>query len=295
MLKRFITYGLFPITFLSALAFATWSIGKDISPGTVLASIVAIAIAVLVMAERLNPEFPEWNRPRGDVGTDLLHGVVSNLALPKLLELGLLALLLNFGIEEGTGLGIWPSHWPLGLQVALALIVGQFGEYWAHRSLHEVPFLWRFHAVHHSPERLYFLNAARFHPVDTTLLFVVGLLPFLVLGAGKDVMLLTMTWITVHGLFQHCNVHLRLGPFNYVFSMAELHRWHHSLNLDEANRNYGNNILFWDIVFGTVFWPKDRDATEVVGNGVPGYPGGYLGQLAAPFRTQPGSEASPSE
>jgi sterol desaturase/sphingolipid hydroxylase (fatty acid hydroxylase superfamily) len=121
----------------------------------------------------------------------------------------------------------------------------------------------------------------------------VGLLPFLVLGAGKDVMLLTMIWITVHGLFQHCNVHLRLGPFNYVFSMAELHRWHHSLNLEEANRNYGNNILFWDIVFGTVFWPKDRDATEVVGNGMPGYPGDYLAQLAAPFRAQPDADAGP--
>ncbi|MFT6399423.1 MAG: sterol desaturase/sphingolipid hydroxylase (fatty acid hydroxylase superfamily), partial [Bradymonadia bacterium] len=241
MLKRLITYGIFPLTFLSALAFATWSIGAEINPGLVLASVTAVVIAILLVAERVNPEFTEWNRPRGDVGTDLLHGVVSNLALPKVLEIGLLALLLNFGIEEGTGFGVWPNEWPLGLQVALALIVGQFGEYWAHRSLHEVPFLWRFHAVHHSPERLYFLNAARFHPVDTTFLFVVGLLPFLVLGAGKDVMLLTMIWITVHGLFQHCNVHLRLGPFNYVFSMAELHRWHHSLNLEEANRNYGNN------------------------------------------------------
>jgi sterol desaturase/sphingolipid hydroxylase (fatty acid hydroxylase superfamily) len=66
--------------------------------------------------------------------------------------------------------------------------------------------------------------------------------------------------------------------------MAELHRWHHSLDIEEANRNYGNNILFWDIVFGTVYWPKDRDASATIGNNIPDYPKGYLGQLMAPFR-----------
>ena len=188
------------------------------------------------------------------------------------------------GFAETGGVGFWPDDWALGAQLAAALVLGQFGEYWAHRSLHEVPWLWRFHAVHHSPERLYFLNAARFHPVDISFLFCVVLGPLLVLGAGSDLMLLVMTWISVHGLFQHCNVHLRLGPLNYIFSMAELHRWHHSLDVSEANRNYGNNILFWDLVFRTVYWPRDRDASSTIGNNIEDYPKGYLGQLAAPFR-----------
>ena len=64
-------------------------------------------------------------------------------------------------------------------------------------------------------------------------------------------LLLYTVWVSVHGLFQHCNVRLRLGPLNYIFSMCELHRWHHSLKLEEANSNYGNNILFWDLVFDT--------------------------------------------
>ena len=266
------------------MAIAGWGIAEDLSRGTLLAAITAGVIVIVALVERIHPAYPDWNRTRGDVVTDLWHGVVSNLTLPELLKLGLMSGMLAFGLADSGGVGLWPHQWPLVAQLALALIVGQFGEYWTHRALHEVPFLWRFHAVHHSPERLYFLNAARFHPVDTSLLFLTGLTPLLVLGAGEDLMLLMMTWISVHGLFQHCNIHLRLGPLNYIFSMAELHRWHHSLNLEEANRNFGNNILFWDLVFGTVYWPRDRDASETIGNNIPDYPKGYLAQLAKPFR-----------
>jgi sterol desaturase/sphingolipid hydroxylase (fatty acid hydroxylase superfamily) len=284
MLRSLITYALFPTAFVAAQATAGWAVSAGWSYGLTLLAITLSTIVLIAIFERVHPAHPEWNKAQGDIVTDLWHGVVSNVTLPELLKMGLLATLVTLGPETGGGLGVWPEQWPLLGQLALALIVGQFGEYWAHRLLHTVPLLWRFHAVHHSPERLYFLNAARFHPVDISLLFLVGLTPLFVLGAGPDLMLLMMTWISVHGLFQHCNIHLRLGPLNYIFSMAELHRWHHSLNLEEANRNYGNNILFWDLVFRTVYWPKDKDASATIGNNIPGYPKGYLAQLKAPFR-----------
>jgi ornithine lipid hydroxylase len=284
MPRSLITYGFFPIMFTAALSTAGWAIVSGWNYGLTLLGITAGTIALVALVERVHPAHPAWNQTQGDVVTDLWHGVVSNVTLPELLKMGLLAALVSVDSPAGGGLQVWPHGWPLWGQLGLALIVGQFGEYWAHRLLHTVPFLWRFHAVHHSPERLYFLNAARFHPVDISLLFCVGLTPLFVLGAGPDLMLLMMTWISVHGLFQHCNIHLRLGPLNYIFSMAELHRWHHSLDLDEANRNYGNNILFWDLVFGTVYWPKDKDASATIGNNIPGYPKGYLAQLLAPFR-----------
>ncbi|MDP6942576.1 MAG: sterol desaturase family protein [Myxococcota bacterium] len=284
MLRNLITYGLFPTTFSGAMAAAVWAMKRGVNPGLALAVITAATIVIVAIAERVSPAHPEWNRSRGDIVTDLWHGLVSNITLPEVLKYGVMTGLLATGFAESGGVGLWPDDWPLVAQLVAALVLGQFGEYWAHRSLHEIPWLWRFHAVHHSPERLYFLNAARFHPVDTSFLFCVGLAPLLVLGAGADLMLLVMTWISVHGLFQHCNVHLRLGPLNYIFSMAELHRWHHSLDLSEANRNYGNNILFWDLVFRTVYWPRDRDASSTIGNNIEDYPKGYLGQLAAPFR-----------
>jgi sterol desaturase/sphingolipid hydroxylase (fatty acid hydroxylase superfamily) len=134
----------------------------------------------------------------------------------------------------------------------------------------------------------------------------VALAPLLLLGAGPDVLLLFTVWVSVHGMFQHCNVRLRLGPLNYIFSTAELHRWHHSLKLgplnyifstaelhrwhhslklEEANANYGNNILFWDLVFGTVHYPKDVSASSHIGlNEMPDFPKDYMGQILSPWR-----------
>ena len=76
-----------------------------------------------------------------------------------------------------------------------------------------------------------------------------------------------------------------LGPLNYLFSMAELHRWHHAKNLRESNTNYGSNLIVWDLVFGTFFWPRDREPPEQIGiPGLPAFPADYWGQLASPFR-----------
>ena len=67
--------------------------------------------------------------------------------------------------------------------------------------------------------------------------------------------------------------------------MAELHRWHHSLKIEEANTNYGNNILFWDIIFGTVYYPKDKEASEHIGlSDIDNFPTGYASQVLSPFQ-----------
>ncbi|MCA9538288.1 MAG: sterol desaturase family protein [Myxococcales bacterium] len=285
-MRAVITYALFPVWFALAFAVAGLALRRGWSTSATLAGITAATVAIIAIAERVHPAHAEWNRARGDVRTDLIHGLVSMITLPAVLEIALTAALLSVAtrLSGAVGFALWPTHWPLWLQLPLALLISQFGEYWLHRLMHERPLLWRLHATHHSPERLYWLNAARFHPLDTALTYTNSLSVLLVLGAGPEVLFLQAVWMAVHGLFQHCNVHLRLGPLNYVFSMAELHRWHHSPRLEEANANYGNNIIFWDLVFGTFFHPRDRDADPAVGLHDPAvFPRGYLGQIASPF------------
>jgi sterol desaturase/sphingolipid hydroxylase (fatty acid hydroxylase superfamily) len=88
----------------------------------------------------------------------------------------------------------------------------------------------------------------------------------------------------VHGFFQHANIDLRLGPLNYFFSMAELHRWHHSRDIREANQNYGSNCIVWDLVFGTFYWPRDRRPPADVGlSELPDFPQRLGRQLLSPF------------
>ena len=172
--------------------------------------------------------------------------------------------------------------WPLVAQLALG--VGEFSMYWVHRLAHTWELLWRFHAVHHSAPRLYFLNAVRFHPVDLAISTFAPLLTLVIVGADARVLALFTLVSAVHGVFQHTNLPIRCGPLNWFFSMAELHRWHHSRLLKEANTNYGQNLIVWDIVFGTRFLPEDREPPEDIGiAGMPNFPMDYFGQLLSPF------------
>jgi len=285
--KHLLSHTLFPTAFVAAFWAAFWALEQGFNHDLTLASITVGIVLVVAIFERVIPEHVFWNSSQGDVGTDFMHGVVSMVILPQVLELGLRLLLLGAAnwLVAQMGNPLWPGHWPILMQLVLALLISQFFEYWGHRAMHEVPLLWRLHATHHSPGRLYWLNAARFHPLDSGLLFTLALAPLLFLGAGPEVLLLFTVWVSVHGMFQHCNIRLRLGPLNYLFSMAELHRWHHSLNLEEANANYGNNILFWDLVFGTVHYPKDRSASSHIGlSDMPDFPKSYLGQILSPWR-----------
>jgi sterol desaturase/sphingolipid hydroxylase (fatty acid hydroxylase superfamily) len=256
--------------------------------GAVIALLVAQGSGALaiVAGERLLPFRPAWNRSHGDVVTDVAHAVVSGIGTTQIVRVLVQAvgLVVAARVSRALGSTLWPDGWPLPAQLALALVVAELPQYWLHRWQHEHGALWRFHAVHHSAPRLYWLNAARFHPVDIGLLYLVGYLPLIALGAPELVIMLFTLFDAVFGMFQHSNIAMRLGPLNYVFSAGEPHRWHHSRTLVEANTNYGSNLLVWDVVFGSLFLPADREPPESIGiSDMPDFPQTYGAQLAAPF------------
>jgi len=262
---------------------------RGLSPPRALVLTELVAFAAVIAAERLFPHLPDWSRPRGDVATDAGHAVVSGvigLQLAKpVLDAG--GVVVAAWLSRTLGAELWPRAWPLVAQLALALVIGELATYWFHRLQHERDLLWRFHAVHHSAERLYWLNAARFHPLDLIPLTAFWYAPLVALGCPEAALALFAMFDAVFGILQHCNVEVRLGPFNWIFSMAEPHRWHHSRTLAEANSNYGSNLIVWDVVFGTFFLPRDREPPAAIGIGnLPRFPRGYLAQLAAPFRWQ---------
>ena len=95
---------------------------------------------------------------------------------------------------------------------------------------------------------------------------------------------------------QHSNLKLRLGPLNWIFSMAELHRWHHSPVVEEANHNYGGNLIIWDVVFGTRWLPPDRESPAKIGmDSLPHFPMGFVDQMVSPLRWKKVVEESTTE
>jgi sterol desaturase/sphingolipid hydroxylase (fatty acid hydroxylase superfamily) len=276
----------FPVILGGALCLAA---GLESGLGSLWALVIANAAAVLAIsvAEHRWPHYREWNRPHGDIGTDVLHALISGIGTTQLVRILVDVSIAGaaMALSNAVGGSLWPRTWPLALQLALALVVAEFAQYWLHRWQHEHEALWRFHAVHHSAPRLYWLNAARFHPIDVGLLYAFGYVPLVLLGCPPSVIAMFALFDAVFGMLQHCNVGMRLGPLNWIFSAAEPHRWHHSRTLDEANTNYGSNLIVWDLVFGTFFLPQDRTPPLAIGiAALPNFPGDYVGQLGAPFR-----------
>ena len=224
------------------------------------------------------PYRQEWLGRKDDVLNDSAYMLVQ-ITVPLLLTY-----LLAFWLVDNfqTPHALWPHDWPVWSQAIIMLLLADLLRYWLHRASHEWPLLWRLHAVHHSPHKVYWLNVARFHPLEKALQFMFDALPFILLGVAEDVLALYLVFYSINGFFQHCNIDVRLGRLNYVISGPELHRWHHSRLPEESNQNYGNNFIVWDLLFGTWFLPENRQVGEL-GLKNRNYPLSFLSQLKTPF------------
>ena len=278
---------LFPILLGGSVWYAIARMEAGATPEAAILLPTIAAYPILALLERFFYWQPRWLHSQGDLGVDVGHLLVSGLLTTELLKIPftIAAVALAARLADAMGGSLWPSQWSLWAQLPLALVFGEFFMYWVHRLGHEVDWLWRFHAMHHSAPRLYFLNAVRFHPVDIAISTFAPMVPLIVVGADGRVIALFGLVSAVHGLFQHANLVLRLGPLNWIFSMAELHRWHHSRLLHEANTNFGQHLIVWDVVFGTRFLPKDRMPPSDIGIAdLPTFPMDYMGQLLSPLR-----------
>lgn len=287
----------FPVILGGAVVWAIVQIEGGASPAEAVVLPTLLSYVLIGGLERFFYWQEGWLHSKGDLSVDIGHLVVSGLLTTRLLEIPIRlgAIAAGAWLAGQVGATIWPTDWNLWLQLGIALVFGEFFLYWVHRLTHEYDLLWRFHAMHHSAPRLYFLNAVRFHPVDIALSTFAPMIPLILIGADARIIALFGLVSAVHGLFQHANLVLKLGPLNWFFSMAELHRWHHSRRLEESNTNFGQNLIVWDIVFGTRFLPKDREPPEDIGiAGLPAFPMDYWGQLLSPLRWRAIREESES-
>lgn len=267
-------------------AFALHYVLKDMGAELFVATYVPalIAAALVTLAEWLSPARLQWHPNKSDIANDLSFMVMVQLVLPPALSL-LAALAL---VDPIRSLNLvpnswWPHDWPIAVQGLLILFGGDLLRYWLHRASHRTKLLWRLHAVHHSPQKLYWLNVGRFHPIEKALQFMGDTLPFILLGVHKEAIAFYFLFYSVNGFLLHSNVRLRYGFLNYIFNTAELHRWHHSKLPKESDNNYGNHVMIWDLLFGTWFLPKDREVGPL-GLRDKKYPMSFLGQMKAPFR-----------
>src|ERR1700686_979700 len=119
---------------------------------------------------------------------------------------------------------------PYWIQIVEVIVLADIGVYFAHRASHAVPWLWRFHAIHHSIEELDWLSAARVHPLDQIVIKAFSLLPAFALGFSDVAIGVYMILYGLQSVLSHSNVRINFGPLRWVLASPEFHHWHHSRN-----------------------------------------------------------------
>lgn len=245
----------------------------------------AFLIGSLLYLEQKMPHEEAWNENDGQFWPNIFHTLSSKGTVQGLFAFsGVLGLYTIITPLSQPGYGIWPREWPLLVQVVMGLIAAEFGLYWAHRVAHEFHPIWRFHAVHHSVTRLWIVNTGRFHFIDSLISIVMAMAILIAFGAPHEVVLWVSFTTAFIGMLTHCNVEMRFGPLSWIFNTPELHRWHHSTKLREGNKNYGENLMLWDMLFRTYFREEWRRPPVKIGITEKDMPATFSAQLLWPFK-----------
>lgn len=223
--------------------------------------VILITCLVFVPLERLFALHKEQKVFRRGWANDLIFLLLNGF----LIKLGLLAV-----IAASVYAAAWivPASFqatvgglPYWIQIPLVIVLSDLGFYWTHRMFHAVPWLWRFHSIHHSIEELDWLAAARVHPVDQILTKGVSLVPVVALGFSEwaiGVYALLYQWQSV---LIHANVRVGFGPLRLLFASPEFHHWHHSSDREARDRNFAGQLSFLDALFGTLHMPRGQMPT----------------------------------
>ena len=243
---------------------------------------------IFVVIEKMFPLYKGQAIFRREWQTDLKHFAVNHFLV------GLILLTVNFAIHHAFS---WMVNHDFQLaiqtiwflpQLLLCILVADLSQYWTHRAYHEVPFLWKFHAVHHSTKTMDWLAGSRQHVLEIIVTRVLVLAPLFVLGFRESVINAYILIVGFQAVFNHANVHLPWGPLKYLVVTPDFHHWHHSADDEAIDRNYAAHYSFLDYLFGTaVEVPANKPFPA--GYGVVGdyMPDGWRAQQAFPFSAKP--------
>lgn len=247
--------------------------------------------AVVFLLERLAAARPDQAVVRDDLVQDLVWMVLNTqyiswmLALASVWLVGWLdATLLHLGLPTPQSARLI-SDWPVWLQFVTVFVVKDLVEWTVHRWMHLNPWLWRLHVLHHSLEQLDWAATFRSHWGEIVLHKLIIYLPLVVLGVDDRVIFAVVIIGLLAQELSHANLPWGFGPLRYVITSPRFHAWHHDVEMHgRGGQNFGVNLVLWDWLFGTAYWPKDRKAPVAFGfEGQQDYPKDLWGRLWEPF------------
>jgi len=226
--------------------------------------------AMLVLESLIPRHATVDSKPRRLAINFSLTGI--NVLLVRLLPAGAAVGTATYAGEHGWGLLNY-LQWPAAVEMAAGIIFLDLMIYLQHVVVHMIPFFWRFHRVHHSDLDLDVSSGFRFHPVEIlgSMFYKMGLIA--AIGPSVLTVVVFEAILSSMAQFTHSNIRIPVGvdrALRWLFVTPDMHRIHHSVELDETNSNYGFNLSMWDRFLGTYNADARKPQPEIV-IGIPQY------------------------
>lgn len=172
---------------------------------------------------------------------------------------------------------------PMWLQVIEIMFLTDFAQYWFHRAFHRIPFLWGFHAVHHSAQKMDWLAGSRMHIVEIIGLRGMTIIPMYVLGFAESALHIYILLVYLNATFVHANVRFNVEWLKPLIVTPRFHHWHHGIEKEAIDVNFAIHFPCLDKLFGTYYMPPEQWPS---GYGIGGHPvpNGYWKQFMYPFK-----------
>lgn len=206
-------------------------------------------VAFVQVLEWLNERHPGWRINRLEFLTDVFYVVLNTTAISWLSRT--LADQPMEAAKETLGIAThWAAELPFLAQVALVIVLVEFGQYWMHRWMHDNALLWSTHAPHHHVTQLNAMKGYVGNPIE---LFLISLSVVAFFDLDKAPMFAAFNAMSAISIYAHANV--RSDPpvwYSYFFTTIQHHSLHHTaLSYEDTRCNYGNVLILLDRIFRT--------------------------------------------
>jgi sterol desaturase/sphingolipid hydroxylase (fatty acid hydroxylase superfamily) len=222
-------------------------------PGWARTLLIAGTFVALVSLEWLSPLRRRVESRLRHTGRNLAMAGLGAAAM-QLTELPVARQLTRLAVRRRWGL-LQQAPLPAGLEIALGTVLLDYTLYWWHFLTHQVPFLWRFHQVHHVDLDLDASTALRFHFGELVLSVLFRALQIRLLGISWATLSLWNTLLLVEILFHHANVELPDAAEQWlgkIVATPRMHGIHHSVKPGEMDSNWSSGLSVWDWLHGTL-------------------------------------------
>ncbi|ESQ81062.1 sterol desaturase family protein [Asticcacaulis sp. YBE204] len=254
-----------------------------------LKGLLFVPLEKLFSGDKPQPLFRyEWRE-------DLLYFLISSLLIQIMAFISLaptMAILKHAALWQSLRDAV--AAQPYIVQFVELMLIADFMQYGFHRLFHQVPFLWRFHAVHHSAQAMDWMAGSRMHLFEILLLRGVTIIPLYALGFDQSALYGYIFFVYLVSAYVHANLRFKDEGISLFFVTPRFHHWHHGIEKEAIDVNFAVHFPWIDRLFGTYYLPKGQWPS---GYGIGGHPvpKGWWAQFIYPLQREKKPVPEPAE